>query len=380
MLQQRAARLAEGDVAGYLEHVTPKARQFERRLALGTKRIPLEGVNIRLRDAVIRRSRDRVRGARADFVYWLRGLPRDNLFHVKLLYDFRKRGGRWVIDGARLDLEEGARPQMWALGKVEVRRSPHFLALYRPGTEGVAQLIDLAEDARARLVRGLGLPHDRRHLLLLAATLDDFSQWTGLPPTRAAVAAARFDYFAAGGSLNLRPENREMIVNLQALVDDPDEPVDYRHARLRDIKPIQVFKHELGHLALSRTTSFYTPGWVTEAGAMILSGERRRREWKLFLDTEALERLTFALLSRDQDLPGFGYPYANAAGLYLVDRRGERTFWDFYKGFWQFDIPEPKGQGAIRIDRTRQLLNLLYGLDTKALDDATRKWMRRAAR
>lgn len=375
MLERRADAAGAGDRDAFLRPVGGQALRLESNIADALGRLPVAGADIRIREMNVPRGGGRVRDVRIDFAYWLEDLADDNLLHLPLLYDLVQRDGSWVIVRSDIDVDEldDSPVPMWFTGPFEMQRSDHFVALFRPGLDNPGDVLEDAETAWSRLVREVTFPVDDKNLMVIARDADELEEFSG---QEEAIAAAGWAFYQAAGRMQVRPENRHIVVDRAALVGLEAAIAESEEGSLARLTPTQVFKHELGHLALSRVTSEYTPGWVVEGGAMFMAGEERVNEWAAGLALAEFDDLSFVELGRRRGLPGeFGYAYANAATEYLVEERGPRTYWEFYRGFHDFVISEPRSEQAIRSDRARRLLNLLYGMTERDLDRAARTWM-----
>ncbi|MDP9401741.1 MAG: hypothetical protein M3P85_00070 [Actinomycetota bacterium] len=356
LLRQRAALLLAGDVEGFLRPLSPSARLAEEPIARGAMAVPLAGLDVVVGDADTGVP-GRLDNAQVDFIFRYKGLPEDNTFRFRRRYRVEQQAGAPVV------VESAADPEfplpVWATGPLEVTRSPHFLALSRPGLSNVARLLEVAEQARARLTPKLTIEPDPVHLLLLASGDAQYAELSGAPeddPSDDSVSLALARAYYAGRG----PEAREMVANVDAIFADAGISFEGRAS----VNPVEVFQHELAHLAVLRFNGSETPGWVAEGAAMFLSGERRVDEWQEALRT-GFSELSFVTLSEQEDLEAYAYGYANAAALYLVEEFGADTFWEFYRG--------------IRRSDTARMLRLVYKMDAAELDSRVREWMRREA-
>lgn len=388
LFERRADALVDGSAERYLRPLSPAARSFEEPIAAGAGKLPLAGARIVVREADVAPDGRSVDDARIDFVYWFDGLAEDNLFHIFLVNDLRRRGSRWVvtssaIDRSRYPMDPGSALPLWATGPFETARSEHFLALYRPGLGGIQTVMRLAERAYAQLLPRLTFDPEPGYLMVLAADAEEYDELVGEDMGASSIAVAVAEYARAsgrgtGGFAGVRPETRHMVVNLEAAAGGA--PVE-GHAHPEQISARRVIQHELGHLALERVTSPFTPGWVKEGAAMYLAGERRVEEWRGGLAEGAFERLSYTKLSpRGSVKPRFGYAYVNAGALHLVERFGAGTFFDFYRGFRDFEVLDVKPMRSVRAERTQRLLNLMYGTTERELDEATRTYIDEAVR
>ena len=398
MLRERARNLQAGDVEGYLRPLSPEARPVEEPIARGSTAVPLEGINLVMDEADIDLSGTSVQAARVDFIYRYRGIPDDNLFRFRLVYDLALRDGSWAVTKSTVDRKVEPLP-VWATGPVQVSESPHFVALARPGLPRVQEVLGLAERAREALVPRLQLEADPRHLVVLARNQAEYQQFVRTPALARTTALTEYVFSQSRGH-GARAEGRKMSVNLEpvlrlaAKVEDhgpqhgargngsprtrppsgPDIPVG------SELTAGQVFQHELGHLALARVTRPSTPGWVVEGGAMLLAGERRINSWKVGTARGVFENLSFSQMGGYDALVDSGeYAYANAAVSYLVEAFGEQKFWEFYRDFKEFQGDEPHPLEQRLADGTRRLLRRIYELNEDQLDARTRDYIRRQA-
>jgi len=371
MLRERAEALNADDLDGWLAPVAPEARAFEEQVGRGALAMPLARVDLTLAEADVGPGGARFARASITLVHRYEGLPEDNVFRFHVRSDVELRDGRWVVTASGPDPDAPNPPPMWATGPTDTARSPHFLALFRPGLPGVPELLDKAERSRRRLLPRLTLEPDAAHLIVLAR---DQPEYESLGGKEGSLAYASGTYRTPSGGYLERVENREMYVNLAA-VDAPGPEERDRPDGLHGV----VFEHELGHLALSRFDRAQTPLWVSEAGAMQLAEERRIDDWKRIVDGNLFESLglSFGPMSRDESIDGAEYAYANAGASYLIEAFGIDRFWDFYQNFKALgatmtDVPAMRAEGAQRLVRR------YYGFDLDELDRRTRDHMREA--
>lgn len=408
MLRQRAKALTAGDVEGYLAPMSPEARAVEEPIANGSKAVPLADVSLLMDEADFNDASTAVTRARIDFIYRYKDLPPDNLFRFRLVYRMERQDGKWIVTESTHDERKSPLP-VWATGPAAVASSPHFLAIHRPGTTRIDEALKLAEEARTKLLEGLTLKPDDRHVLLLAKDVAEYEAMAGAE-VGGSLAITSYIFRSSAGSPT-RAESRQMVVNLGAVLDDPNKKADLGPAHgsqfgtggsdgeddeddgpvipedlLKkldaELVPAQVFQHELGHLALSRVTRESTAGWVAEGGAMLLADERRLGSWQLGQLAGIYDKISFTELSEDGNLSdGITYAYANAAVFYLVETFGEKTFWDFYRDFKEY---EPTGSREahpleeLRADATHRLLRRIYDMDEEQLDAKTREYIKKA--
>ena len=368
LLRERAAHLAEGDVAAYLEAVDPAAEAQERAVAEGAAAVPLSYANASFDpQGGGKTTATSFRDARVELVFRYEGLPLENLFRFALEYDLDRRGDSWVV--TRSAVAQGdLLPPIWVTGPVEYTRSEHFLALHRPGVTGAAEVLEAAEQGRTRLEERLeGLKSDPMHLVLLAGDDQQYAEIKGAPAGDGEVAAARFLLNAIS-----RPEERQMVVNAGRLADGSAEATAEDGVRA---PAAEVFQHELAHLALTRFDGPFTPAWVNEGAAMYLADERRVQAWKAGLELGLYEGMSVGDMGRDEGLgDGVEYAYANAAVLFLIQEFSAETFFDYYRSFFPL-APTPEFEE----DPTAVTLEERYGLSVSQLDERTRQFMAEAA-
>lgn len=364
-LRERAALLAKGDAEAYLQAAVGPARAVEEAIARGAAAVPLSYANVSV-EPIGSAGGANLRQVRVEMVFRYEGLPRDNLFRFGLRYDVERRAGSWVITASTPEPDPPL--PVWAREPVESTRTEHFLALHRPGLAKAREALDLAEQARARLVPKLRyVEPESADLLLLGADHADLERMLGRPVSAGVLAVANALYPGIG-----EPEHRQMAVNLDALLGSGVSRI-LGHSGTGTA--VEVFQHELAHLALVRLRGRAMPAWVNEGTAMYLSGERRVAEWRAGLARGAFDAVSIAALGNNANLPSsLEYAYANAAVLYLVERFGDEQFWRFYSSFRRL-VPT----GEFATDSSRFALRQSFGLTAEELDTATRDWMRRAA-
>ena len=358
MLRQRGQRLLAGDVEGYLRPVEAGGRATEEAIARGAGTVSLAELNIVFNpERGVDIYASSFKGVLVQMFYGYRDLP-NNTFRLGLTYDMWRGPSGWVVTSSRMEPES---VPFWATGPVKTERTEHFLALARPGTPHVKEALDLAEAARASLVPKLTLELDARHLVIVARDHVELMQASALELPEGVPALARF--LQRGDEL---PMARHMLVDVDYLFGSRASEKAAGHVG-KNAFPTEVFRHELGHLALYRYQAPYLPGWVAEGGAMLLSGERRMDEWKAGLASGVFEQTSFTELGRKANLGGaLEYGYANAAVTSLVEEFGVDRFWEFYSGFKRRgDTAEVVLRGAFRFDEAE-------------LDGRTREWIKRS--
>jgi len=366
MLRQRGRDLVAGNVTGYLGPLAPEVRTIEEPIARGARLVPLSDITFVFNpEPGVSLNAASFLSVSTQILYRYKSLPQDNVFEFQMIYDVQKVDGRWRITRAAVDPKVPL-PE-WARGPIEINRSAHFLVLYRPGLTRVAEAVSMAEQARTNLIGKLSLVPDGRHLMLLAKDKEEFDELTGTPGEDGVLALAGFVFHGEGV-----PTSRHLVVNMEASFAGSSNDVKIHGGETA--VPLQVFQHELGHLALSRYTTPITPAWVVEGAAMYLSGERRTDGWRRLVEEDLLNEISVEAISGNKALPGVAYPYANATVLYLAGAFGPRKFWDLYGSFRRFgsDAVGPEQAAAV----SHVLLGKVYRMDEKKLDDATRGFIR----
>jgi len=371
MLAQRAHALEAGDIEGYLRPLSEPARAFEEPIARGTKSVALASVDLTLDNASVGADGTSFRNATVNFRYRYKDLPEDNPFVFDLVADIERRDATWMVTSSK---PSRAIPlPTWATGPVETRRSPHFLAVFRPGLTTADQALAVAERAREEVGSKLTLETDPVNLIVLARTSTEYGELTG-QDLGGSVGQATQVYGSSAAYL-VRTENREAFIDLEAAFARPDDAVRLENSV--DAYPGEVLRHELGHLALSRYDRLSTPSWVAEAGAMYLSGERRREMWQRLVKEKAFDALSVPALSGIDSLDTSAqYAYANAIALYLVEVYGAPAFWDFYRNFK--DLPEERSSPASRVADVGRLVRRWFNIDLERLDGGVRDWIKKA--
>lgn len=355
VLRARAARLANGDVEGYLKPLGPQARAVEEPIARRAVTVPLTSIGLVLNPPPsVSENAPAFRNVPVTLTFGYQGLPEDNPFSLAFVDTIEKVSGSWTETSSAVAPNQ--EQPMWALGPVRVSHSDHFLALSDPDLKRIPDALNLAETARGNLAKKLPLGIDQVQLMELAANSTQFDQVSGQTAPPDALAYETGDPGPAGAEVA-----RHIVVDMSTLFG----PTALVHSQ--ELPPLVVFQHELGHLALTRYDGPATPNWVQEAAAEYLSGDRPMSDWKTGLAEGVFDRLSFAGLGAFPNIPAEAYPYVAAGADYLVQNFGATHFLDFYRGY--------KLQGGTA-DPTDTLLNREFGLDSQQLDANTRAWIR----
>lgn len=357
LLRERARLLLAGNLDGYLAPMGPVARKAEEPIARGAAVVGLAGLDFVVGD-IKTGSGGALEHAEVNFIYHYKGLPADNTFKFQRLYQLERRQGSLFVIDSRPSPDPRLPAPIWATGPVEVTRSPHFVALARPGLTNPEVVLELAERARSRLVPKLTLEPDAAHLVLLARNGAEFAEFINQSSAERTPRGGDSVSLAVARGVNRGrgPEERDMVANLSAIMGAARLSYEGRGG----VSPEEVFQHELGHLALLRFNGNATPGWVVEGAAMYLSGERRVEQWRADVESN-FAGLSLAALNSAGSPDGRAYGYANAAVLYLVEEYGADAFWDFYQG--------------IKTSGTDRMLRLSYKTDSAQLDTRIQAWI-----
>lgn len=357
--------------------MSPQARSFEKTLAEGARTVPVEGFSFSLIESSVRSNSFPLDGVQTVLSYRFEGLPEENIFRIPFLYRLEHQGSDLSV--AQSVLAEGNLP-VWAVRPVTVTSTARLLILSAEGAADPADIVSVAEQARAEVEEALPFDLDPKFLVVLAENEAEYRRY--LPPAGpvAGPRVAQANTSFRSTPRDFRVEARHIIVNLEGLA--------------RDRTGLQTFKHELSHLALAGLTTPAMPAWVAESAAMYLAGQKTN--WTQRVATGNFDGLSFADLSRnrslgDQDPSGetaaLQYSYAAGAAGYLVETFGANRYWDFYRSYVEVPAEElyrslPSGAGAgeegladLGAATTEQNLKEHFDLTTAELDVAVRNWL-----
>lgn len=381
MLDGRIDRLNQADLNGYLAPLSEEAKAAERTFAQGSLSVPIIVKRLRLSQATPIRTTDNLNDVKVEFVYRYEGLPSDNTFRITWIYDLKKQGASWKVIHSRPEV--GTHFPPWATGPIQVERSEHFLALFRPGLAKANQTIKVAEDARAQLASKLTFPLEDNQLLLMAGNRAEYEQFSARTSPVSAIAQAETAFEVTPSSIKIR--SRQIVLNLDKLFEDGSAK--------------ETFVHELGHLALARQTRPFTPAWVSESAAMFLAETRPVTTWKEGVRRGVFEGISFTQLNREAGLglhdpsgeaASFQYAYASAAAWYLTEMFGSDRFFVFYNSYTSVSaatfydrLPEPRtpqqeeqAVATLADETTRASLSQVFGISDTELDTRVRQWIR----
>ncbi|MGQ0678718.1 MAG: hypothetical protein ACT4OM_03510 [Actinomycetota bacterium] len=383
--QERANRLEKGDLQGYLAALDPSIAESERMFATGAAAVPIQAFKIRVGQGTFPPGERIYRGVGVDLTYRYDGLPEDNEFRVAFNYDLVSDQDGWRITAA--SIRPGSHPPVWATGPVEMRRSEHFLALYRPDLEDPARIMQEAEQARAQLDGKITFPLEGSYLLILAREDEQYRTMSSAPLAAVSpIAQVETSYEVTPETIKVL--SRQMVVNSTRLHEDGSA--------------LETLRHELGHLALAQVTRPFTPAWVSESAAMYLAGTRPVTVWRRGLTRGGFDSINIDLLTRSASLgehnpsqvgASLEYAYSAACAWYLVETYGAERYWRFYSSYAEVPpaelyelLPEhTAGQQTdeaikmLAITRTTTALAEIFALNTSQLDQRVREWMARQA-
>jgi len=385
LLSRRDGALDAGNVAGYLAPLSAEAREAERGLAEGAVRTSLESKDLKLIRSSIKSAGSLLKDVRVDFSYRYKGLPADNEFRVPLIYELKVVGPTVQITSARLD--QGARLPVWAVGPVTTVNSEHFVAIFRPGRIASERALKVAEKARQQLISRLTFPLEPSYLLIMARNRVEYEQMTSQSSPASAIAQAETSFEVSRDSIKVR--SRQIVVNLEKVFQEESSE--------------EVFRHELGHLALAQDTRPFTPAWVSESAAMYLAGTRPVDLWRSGIRTRRFEQISYVTLNRASTLgqddatgvaASYEYAYSAAAAWYLVETFGADKYWQFYRSYAAVPaskLYESLPTGRIATEGEEKVVTLAeettgpslrdaFGLDETQLDIKVREWIRSTSR
>lgn len=380
-LDGRSKSLAAGDIEGYLAALAPEALSSEKAIADGSKQVPLSEARLALENSSIKTVADTLPQVRVAFTFRYEGLPEDNVFRIPLSYDLVRAGKGWKITSATLQDSLNLPP--WATGPVSTARSEHFLALFRPGVSNAEQTLRLAEDARGELQSKLTFPLENSYVIVMARDRSQYEQMSSKLSPASTIAQAETSFEVTETAIKV--QSRQMVVNLEKLYQQSSAT--------------EIFRHELGHLALGSDTRPFTPAWVSESAAMYLAGTKPLPTWREGIRRRRFDSISFMELNRASSLgqhdptgeaASYEYAYSAAAAYYLIETYGPDKYWEFYRSYSKvpaktlYDrlpterIASETDEGVIglAVEITSRSMKEVFGIDESMLDTEVRKWIR----
>ena len=356
LMQRRAAALAAGRPPAYAATATGPQRDRDREAARNARGLGLRDVELAVgsTDLSGRRATLRVRA-----VYGVRGVR--GRFGTARRITARRTAAGW-----RVVRESGPRERHpWELGRVQARRSRHFVVLAPSGLE-LGVLVDALERGYARMGDVLDRPRLRRRYLVVVAG--------GAQAARALTESIRgVESLAAISDTEVRETGSARrvteVVSQRLVVVWPAFSGLDAGGRLR------VVTHELTHAALAGVTSGRTPAWLVEGIALYVSEDRRIDEaaqLRVRGDLPSLRSLsrpdTIARLSGAPQAAA--YATASAASFYLVERFGRRRFLRLVRSFSDESLRGRPGAAV-----TRRAVRRVLGVSLPRLERDLRDWV-----
>ncbi len=239
--------------------------------------------------------------------YHIEDVEEENEFVSTLAAQMVQQNGRWVI--AALDGEQ----PFWLLGPATAGRSGAFWIFYRPSANPDLNMIEREADAAlAQVNRSLPERAPAANVMFVAATDDEFAALTGRSGARfVGVASARFAVRAD----RIDVTNRAFYLNGAAFADPTQD-------RQRTIT------HELTHLVLANTTMPYTPAWLSEGAALVVSSDVPTDTLRRWQQTQGYDAINLDALSSQtsfggeagatEDQTAVEYAYSAFLATYLI--------------------------------------------------------------
>jgi hypothetical protein len=355
LLARRARALAAGRPRAYAATATGPQRARDREAARNARGLPLRDVELHVESSDVsdRRATVKVRA-----LYGVRGVR--GRFSTARTITARRTAGGW-----RVRRESSPRERHpWELGRVQSRRSKHFVVLAPQGL-GLEPLMRALEDGYARMGTVLERPRlRRRYLVVVAGGVQAARSLTDSIRGVASLAAISDAEVQETG-----PAQRVSSVVSQRLV-----VVWPPFSSLGPDGQQRVVTHELTHTVLAVATSGRTPAWLIEGAALYVSEDRRTDDAARYLAGEATGRARRALRLRALSKPdaiarlsgdgqAVAYAYASAAAFFIADHYGRARFLKLYSAFNDEDLPGRAGVEVTRRAVRRTLGTSLAGLE-----------------
>lgn len=309
--------------------------------------------------------------------YQIAGVDPKNPFVSTLTAQLTQTNGRWTITTL-----SGQQP-FWLYGPTTTRRSGAFLIFARPGMDAELPAIEReAQQALEQVGRALPGRAQATNVMFVTGTDDEFSALTGRNGTQfVGVATARFEMNAD----TLDVTNRAFFLNGAAFRSDSTQQ------RQRTIT------HELTHLVLASSTMPYTPAWLSEGAAMVVSNDLPAATLRRVQQTGGLDTLSIAALSSQTSFGGAAgatvdetsadYAYSAFLAKYLIDTYGADRFWALYDWFARVPVRDVRAalSGAnndfdtamhtLAPTMTATNVQATYGVDLQTLDRNYKTWL-----
>ncbi|CAN5272394.1 hypothetical protein BH20ACT22_BH20ACT22_08970 [soil metagenome] len=268
-----------------------------------------------------------------------------------LFYTFVNRDGEWSVaeDTDLDDLALFSARHLWDRGKLEPRRSDHFLQWQHPcsGEDCLtlgAGFLPLAERGLKRVDEYWHAPWTRRVLVLVPSSQAELR--------RMLQTSIDLDNFVAFAYSTVDLEHgidftgHRIILNPNAFEVQTDERV------------FTILSHELAHIATRNSSGIFIPTWVEEGFAEVTAYDRDPSALSFFNARVAAgefdERLPkdFEFTTGDGTEIYMSYQEAQSAISYFLERWGLDAFESFYVRLGRVGIAP--GTSSYHIDRALQ--------------------------
>jgi hypothetical protein len=356
LMDRRAAALAAGRQSAYAATATGPQRDRDREVARNARGLGLRDVELAVDSSEVsdRRATLRVRA-----LYGVRGVR--GRFVTARKIRARRTGAGWRVVSESSPRER----HPWELGRVQARRSQHFVVLGPQGLD-LGTLLAALEGGYDRMGEVLRKPRLRERYLVVVAG--------GAQAARSLTESIRgVESLAAISDAEVQetgPAQRVSAVVSQRLVVvwPPFSTLDAEGQQ-------RVVTHELTHATLASVTSGRTPAWLTEGVALYVSDDRRidqAAQLRVQGELPSLRGLSrpdaIARLSGERQ--SAAYAYASAAAFYVAERFGRRRLLRLFSVFNDEDLagrggPELAGRAVRRV----------LGVSTPRLERDLRDWI-----
>jgi Peptidase MA superfamily len=360
LMKRRAAALAAGRPRAYAATATGPQRDRDREVARNARGLPLRDVALHVDSADVS-GRSATLKVRA--IYGVRGVR--GTFATTRRLTARRTSAGWRVRSESTLRER----HPWELGRVEARRSKHFVVLAPRGL-AIDVLTSALEGGYARMGVVLKKPRLRdRYLVVVAGGIEAARSLTeSIRGVESLAAISDAEVQETGSAQRVSSVVSQRLV----VVWPPFSALDADGQQ-------RVVTHELTHAALAGVTSGRTPAWLIEGIALYVSGDERVSDASRYLAGEAHGRARRALSLRALSKPdaiarlsgdgqAVAYAYSSAASFYLAERFGRRRFLKLYNVFNDEALPGHAGAAttsrAVRRTLGISLATLQRDLDT----------------
>ncbi len=324
LMQRRAAALAAGRPSAYAATATGPQRDRDREVARNAR-------GLGLRDVVLAVDSSDVSGRRATLrvraFYGVRGVR--GRFGTERRIRARRTGAGWRVVGESTPRER----HPWELGRVQARRSQHFVVL-APLELELGSLLDALESGYARMGEVLKKPRLRdRYLVVVAGGVQAARSLTeSIRGVESLAAISDAEVQETGTAQRVSSVVSQRLV----VVWPPFSTLDAEGQQ-------RVVTHELTHAALAGVTSGRTPSWLTEGIALYVSDDRRidqAAQLRVQGELPSLRGLSGpnAIAKLSGDRQSAAYAYASAATFYVAERFGRKRLLRLFSVFNEEDL------------------------------------------